>query len=67
MSGAQADGHCLYRAMEEQLGAAGCEELLPPPRDYWAVRAKAAAYMRTHPDPFLPFIPPVRPNRLQKC
>ncbi|EIE21449.1 cysteine proteinase [Coccomyxa subellipsoidea C-169] len=52
-----ADGHCLYRAVEEQLGAAGCEELLPPPRDYWAVRAKAAAYMRTHPDQFLPFIP----------
>ena len=52
----QADGHCLYRAVEEQLGSGGREELLPAPHDYWAVRAKAAAYMRAHPDQFVPFI-----------
>ncbi|KAK9908505.1 hypothetical protein WJX75_008830 [Coccomyxa subellipsoidea] len=52
-----ADGHCLYRAVEEQLGSAGREELLPPPRDYWAVRAAAATYMRTYPEQFLPFLP----------
>ncbi|BDA44675.1 Deubiquitinase OTUD6B [Coccomyxa sp. Obi] len=52
-----ADGHCLYRAVEEQLGSSGArEELLQPPHDYWAVRAKAAAYMRAHPDQFMPFI-----------
>ncbi|CAL8469587.1 g9128 [Coccomyxa elongata] len=52
-----ADGHCLYRAVEEQLGSSGGrEELLPPPHDYWAVRAAAAAYMRAHPDQFMPFI-----------
>ncbi len=51
----QADGHCLYRAVGDQLGcqttgAAGA-------RDLWAIRAKAAAYMRAHPDQFIPFMP----------
>lgn len=62
----QADGHCLYRAVEEQLGSSGGrEELLPAPHDYWAVRAKAAAYMRAHPDQFMPFISQVAP--MQAC
>ena len=51
----QADGHCLYRAVGDQLGsntsgAAGADAL-------WAIRAKAAAYMREHPDQFVPFMP----------
>ncbi len=51
----QADGHCLYRAVGDQLGspisgAAGADDL-------WAIRAKAAAYMREHPDQFVPFMP----------
>ena len=46
----QADGHCLYRAVGEQLGSGKAN-------DYWAVRTKAAAYMRAHPDQFLPFLP----------
>ncbi|CAK0784589.1 hypothetical protein CVIRNUC_007793 [Coccomyxa viridis] len=50
-----ADGHCLYRAVNDQLrghsnGAGAADE-------YWAIRAKAAAYMRAHPDQFLPFMP----------
>lgn len=55
----QADGHCLYRAVEEQLGNEGRQQLLPPPHDYWAVRATAAKYMRAHPDEFIPFLPEV--------
>ena len=51
----QADGHCLYRAVGDQLtshtnGTAETEDL-------WAIRAKAAAYMRAHPDRFIPFLP----------
>ena len=46
----QADGHCLYRAVGDQLGGGKAN-------DYWTVRTKAAAYMRAHPDQFLPFLP----------
>ena len=46
----QADGHCLYRAVGTQLSSGEAN-------DYWAVRTKAAAFMRTHPDQFLPFLP----------
>ena len=53
----QADGHCLYRAVNEQLrvhsNGSGAAD------DYWAIRAKAAAYMRAHSDRFLPFMPEV--------
>lgn len=48
-----ADGHCLYRAVAQQLmqhGAEGVEE------DYSACRRLAAAYMRSHPGDFLPYI-----------
>ena len=54
---AQADGHCLYRAVNDQLRAHSSGA--GPPDDYWAIRAKAAAYMRAHPDRFLPFLPEV--------
>ena len=53
----QADGHCLYRAVNDQLrghsNGAGAAD------NFWAIRAKAAAYMRAHPDQFLPFMPEV--------
>ena len=53
----QADGHCLYRAVNDQLkvhsNGSGSAD------NYWAIRAKAAAYMRAHPDRFLPFMPEV--------
>ena len=48
-----ADGHCLYRAVAQQLmqhGSEGVEE------DYSACRRLAAAYMRSHPGDFLPYI-----------
>ena len=50
----QADGHCLYRAVGDQLGSHtnGAAEA----NDLWAIRAKAAAYMRAHPDQFVPFM-----------
>lgn len=44
------DGHCMYRAVEDQLlvrgGALGLKEL----------RARTAQYMRSHADDFLPFL-----------
>lgn len=44
------DGHCMYRAVEDQLmvrgGALGFKEL----------RAQTAQYMRSHIDDFLPFL-----------
>lgn len=49
----QADGHCLYRAVSNQLQSNGAGSA----DDHQAVRAKAAAYMRAHPDQFLPFMP----------
>ena len=53
----QADGHCLYRAVNDQLR--GHSNGVGAADDYWAIRAKAAAYMRAHPDQFLPFMPEV--------
>lgn len=47
----RADGHCLYRALEDQLGQSGGPEL-----DYQALRTLAAKYIREHADEFLPFI-----------
>ena len=48
-----ADGHCLYRAVAQQLmqhGSEGVEE------DYSGCRRLAAAYMRSHPGDFLPYV-----------
>ncbi|XP_078441411.1 cysteine proteinases superfamily protein [Wolffia australiana] len=42
------DGHCLYRAVEDQLGGGGGA-------DYLALRRMAARYMRAHAAEFLPF------------
>ena len=58
----QADGHCLYRAVNDQLrvhsNGSGCAD------NYWAIRLKAASYMRAHPDQFLPFMPEVHSSSL---
>lgn len=51
----QADGHCLYRAVGDQLGSH--TNSTAQASDLWAIRAKAAAYMRAHPDQFVPFMP----------
>ena len=48
-----ADGHCLYRAVAQQLmqhGSEGVEE------DYSGCRRLAAAYMRSHPGDFMPYV-----------
>ena len=48
-----ADGHCLYRSVAQQLmqhGPEGVEE------DYSGCRRLAAAYIRSHPGDFLPYI-----------
>ena len=65
----QADGHCLYRAVEDQLAApqaaVGPHDAAEPSQDgdhaqpagdYRALRHAAAHWMRGHPDHFLPFI-----------
>ncbi|XP_024397303.1 OVARIAN TUMOR DOMAIN-containing deubiquitinating enzyme 5 [Physcomitrium patens] len=47
------DGHCLYRAVEDQLA------LHPnacPLLSYQQLRELAASFMRSHPEDFLPFI-----------
>ncbi|CAL5229542.1 g12889 [Coccomyxa viridis] len=49
-----ADGHCLYRAVGDQLGSHTNDAM--EAGDLWAIRAKAAAYMRAHPDQFIPFM-----------
>ncbi|KAF8654204.1 hypothetical protein AX16_003730 [Volvariella volvacea WC 439] len=48
------DGHCLYSAVGDQLALHG---LIPKSSSHYAViRAKAAAFMQSHPDEFLPFL-----------
>lgn len=44
------DGHCMYRAVEDQLMVRGCALGLKD------LRAQTAQYMRSHADDFLPFL-----------
>lgn len=44
------DGHCMYRAVEDQLMARG------DPLGFKELRAQTAQYMRSHVDDFLPFL-----------
>lgn len=44
------DGHCMYRAVEDQLLVRGCALGLKE------LRARTAQYMRSHADDFLPFL-----------
>eukprot|EP00243_Klebsormidium_subtile_P001511 TRINITY_DN12685_c0_g1_i1.p1 TRINITY_DN12685_c0_g1~~TRINITY_DN12685_c0_g1_i1.p1 ORF type:complete len:334 (+),score=100.77 TRINITY_DN12685_c0_g1_i1:500-1501(+) len=48
------DGHCLYRAVEDQLQLQG--QPSNPTQDYLSLRKLAAVYMRAHKDDFLPFV-----------
>ena len=52
------DGHCLFSAVADQLSLLGLlpNQSLPP---YVVTRQAAAAYMLTHQDDFLPFIPSI--------
>ncbi|KAJ2757540.1 OTU protein, partial [Coemansia nantahalensis] len=47
----RADGHCLYSAIADQLTAVHSQ-----PTAYPQVRQRAAAYMRSHQDDFIPFM-----------
>ncbi|KAL2922313.1 Deubiquitinase OTUD6B [Bienertia sinuspersici] len=46
------DGHCLYRAVEDQLAHLSGGS---PPYDFQQLRAMVASYMRDHASEFLPF------------
>lgn len=48
------DGHCLYRAVEDQLAhiSGGSS-----PYNYQELRIMVASYMRNHPSDFIPFLP----------
>ena len=48
-----ADGHCLFRAVAHQLMQHGSKSV---EEDYAGCRRLAAAYMRSHPSDFLPYI-----------
>ncbi|KAL7339350.1 amidohydrolase family protein [Rhodotorula toruloides] len=48
------DGHCMYSAVADQVNFL---KLAPSRENYQSIRQNAAAYMRTHPDEFLPFLP----------
>lgn len=46
----QADGHCMYRSVEDQLKRAGKET------SYQDLRKQAADHMREHREEFMPFV-----------
>ncbi|GAA5895277.1 hypothetical protein JCM8208_005960 [Rhodotorula glutinis] len=48
------DGHCMYSAVADQVNFL---KLSPEKETHRDTRIKAAAYMRAHPDEFLPFLP----------
>jgi len=49
-----ADGHCMYRALSDQLQL--CADGQPPGDDYLGLRLLAAKYMREHADEYMPFV-----------
>jgi hypothetical protein len=50
----QADGHCMYRAVQDQLEASRVGE--ERTQDYSELRQETASYMRAFPDEFMPFV-----------
>jgi len=57
----QADGNCLYRAVEDQLRQCGADD--EAPGSHAELRARVAAHMRAHAAEYAPFIVPVRHPR----
>ena len=55
----QADGNCLYRAVEDQLLQCGAAS--EAAGGYPALRARVAAHMREHAADYTPFVLPVHP------
>ena len=56
----QADGHCMYGAVQHQLQQAGVSDT----PEVAELRALTAQCMRAHPNEFMPFIEAVRVARL---
>lgn len=66
----QADGHCLYRSLEDQLSLAARKHTSPQASSssgdgpellqYQQLREAVAAHIRAHADDYLPYIPEVR-------
>ncbi|KAI8910378.1 hypothetical protein EDD86DRAFT_179807, partial [Gorgonomyces haynaldii] len=54
------DGHCMYNAIADQLN------LLDLKFTQQQLRAKAATYMRSHPEDFLPFLMDEQGNMVQE-
>ncbi len=51
----QPDGHCMYRAVQDQLSLRSNGDSHPA-QDVAELRKKTADYMRHHQDDFLPFL-----------
>ena len=51
----QPDGHCMYRAVQDQLSLRSDGDSHPA-EDVAALRKKTADYIRHHQDDFLPFL-----------
>lgn len=73
----RADGHCLYSAVADQMGALGLDlkpKIAPKISDenggdmpaYRQVRAAAASYMSAHGDDFAPFLEDPLDEHIQK-
>ena len=65
----QADGHCMYRAVQDQLEAGGSDAAVP---GYAELREETASYMRAFPDEFVPFVvqaglPATSPTGCLRC
>ena len=61
----QADGNCLYRAVEDQL--LQCGAATEAAGGYPALRARVAAHMREHAADYAPFVLPVHPTADKPC
>jgi OTU-like cysteine protease len=56
----QSDGHCLYRAVEDQLAITDG----PAGPSFWELRSLAASYMRLHAAETIPFLTQVCPSHV---
>ena len=52
----QPDGHCMYRAVQDQLSLHSSGEEAHSPQHVFTLRHKTADYIRHHKADFLPFL-----------
>ena len=57
------DGHCMFRAIEDQLSRFPEKDDVSGPEDVAGLRAATANYMRAHPDDFMPFVTDIDSDR----